>query len=461
LITSLKNTGIYAVAAVLSIGVNIYSWHLPFFWDTILTSTITQHFYENGFHNFITPSTYDAGHPPLFYIYVTLFFKWFGKNLFASHLSMLPFTFLGIFSFIKILEWHEFSFKDQFIGVVLFFSIPAVLTQYTMVSYDAVLLSLYLSALACFLYNRKLFFSFVLILMVGISIRGLVSLASLSITIYFFRMHAKRDWLKWMCCIVPAIALAIGWYFYHHAQAGWFISTNAEGWAAHRGLVNLKELIKNGFSITRCLFDYSIIVLILLAVLYAAFSRKLNSYTFIWLVPAVTFSSSFLPFTNPINHRYYLIVYVLLLPAVLRLLSKKNIRLSVMVIVLLVSGHFMIYPGKISNGWDCTLAHQPYFKLKNSLEVYLKEHSILHNEVGTVFPMIASKYQTDLVSDKNRMVNVNGMRVDSIEYILYSNIGNDFSDEQLDKFQQWHTLKEERSGLVKMVLLQNPHFPRK
>ena len=124
-----QNKNIYLLGIVLAIVVNVFSWHLPFFWDTILTSTITQHFYEYGFGNFISPSQYDAGHPPFFYIYVTGFYHIFGKNLFAAHLSILPFTILGIVSFIQLLQHFSFTKKQQIFGVVLYFSIPAIISQ--------------------------------------------------------------------------------------------------------------------------------------------------------------------------------------------------------------------------------------------------------------------------------------------------------------------------------------------
>ena len=139
----------------------------------------------------MVPAEFDAGHPPLFYVYVSCIYLILGKNLMAAHLSMLPFTILGIISFIQLLHYFSFSKKQQFIGVILFFSIPAVITQQTLVSYDAVLLSLYLAALVSYLNNKKILFSFILIGIVGITLRGLFCLAALSATIYF--LENRKD----------------------------------------------------------------------------------------------------------------------------------------------------------------------------------------------------------------------------------------------------------------------------
>ncbi|MBK6274912.1 MAG: hypothetical protein IPF58_09515 [Saprospirales bacterium] len=350
-----QNKNIYLLGIVLAIVVNVFSWHLPFFWDTILTSTITQHFFFHGFGNFISPSQYDAGHPPFFYIYVTGFYHIFGKNLFAAHLSILPFTILGIVSFIQLLQHFSFSKQQQIFGVVLYFSIPAIITQNILVSYDAVLLSLYLAAFVAFLKDKKILFSFLLIGIVGISLRGLFCLISLSITIYFLLKKDIKSWMNWSFYFVPSILIILIWYVYHYTQTGWFLSTNAEGWSNQRGLVNTVGFLKNSLSIARCFFDLGIIILSLLSLYYFIQKKKIDNFILIAFVPAIIFSISFLPYSNPINHRYFLIVYVLMIPIVIQFLSNKKLILSVLTILVLWFGNLQIYPVPISNGWDCTL----------------------------------------------------------------------------------------------------------
>jgi len=450
---------IYIFAIALAVVINIFSWHLPFFWDTILTSTITQYFYEHGFQNFITPAQYDAGHPPLFYIYVTSFYHFFGKNLFAAHLSMLPFTLVGIFSFIKILQHFQFDKKYQLIGTVLFFSIPAVITQYCLVSYDAVLLSLYLASILLILRQQKILFAVAIIGIVGVSLRGLFCVASLSVTIYFLEKRAIRSWLKWNLYFLPAIVLMLVWLIHHHAQTGWWLSTNAANWSEQRGFVNFFGLFKNGISISRCLFDLCIALLSLLSLFYFVQKRKFDDLTLLWFIPMLIFSLSFLLFTNPINHRYFLIVYVLMLLPVLQFLSNKKIIYSVITTFVLILGHLLIYPVPISNGWDCTLEHTSYNYVRNDyFGLYARDFYVDRTTIGTVFPMDASRHQTDLLNDTIRMINVNGKSIDSIPYVLYSNACNDFSDEQIEQLKKWETVIQLKNGLVEMILYRNPKF---
>lgn len=448
---------IYIFAIVIAVVINLFSWHFPFFWDTILTSTITQHFFVNGFQNFITPAQFDAGHPPLFYVYITTFYFIFGKSLFSAHFAILPFIIIGIVSFIQLLQYFKFTKQQQYLGLILFFSIPAVLTQYCLVSYDAVLLSLYLLALNLILNNKKILFAFVLMCIVGISLRGLFCLVSLSITIYFLENRNVKSWFKWNLFFIPSVIIIAIWFGYHYQQTGWFISTNAEGWSQQRSFVNAFGLFKNSISIARIFFDLGIVIISLWSLFYIFQKKKIDIISILWLVPMLCFSISFLPFSNPINHRYFLIVFVLMLfPAIQFLSTKKNIY-SVFTVVFLLLGHLFIYPVPISNGWDCTLAHTSYFRARTDFFKFNeRDLKIDKTKIGTVFPMNTSLHQTNMELDSTKMINVNGKSIDSVQYVLFSNIGNDFSDDQIIQLKNWHIKYEKQNGLVKLILYENP-----
>lgn len=453
-----ENKNIYVFAIVLAIVINVFSWHLPFFWDTILTSTITQHFYTFGLGNFISPLQFDAGHPPLFYSYITCFYFLFGKTLCAAHLAILPFTILGIFSFLQILKHFQFDNRQQFFGCLFYFSIPAVCTQNLLVSYDAVLLSLYLTALLAFLKNRKILFSIVLIGIVGISLRGLFCVISLSISFYFLLDRKFKEWIKWNLFFIPAVVLIAAWYAFHYLQTGWLFSTNAAGWSQQRSWANGMQFFKNGIAIARCFFDLGIFCLSILCAV--AFFKKQNfdKIFLIAFIPFLLFSISFLPFTNPINHRYFLIVYVLMIPIVLRFLASKKVVFSILSIIILWLGNFQIYPVPISNGWDCTLSHLSYFSCRNHFLEWKEKVHFDTEKMGSVFPMTTSLYQTNFADDTSKMINVNAISIDTFPFILFSNVGNDFSDEQIEQLKSWKPISEWKSGQVNMILYRNPKF---
>ena len=403
----IQRYAIWFVAAGLAIGWNVQSWHSPFFWDTILTSGVSQYYLAHGFRDLILPANLDAGHPPLFYIYITGCFKLLGKSLLVAHVSMLPFLLTGIFSFIRLLQKMEFPVKAQWIGLLLFWAIPAVATQYSLVSYDAVLLSLYLLSLVLFLEHKKIAFSIVLLLIGGITGRGIFAIASIFISCIVLHRSKIRSWI---IAFVPAVLFYLGWYLYHYKRTGYVFSPD-NGWSGQRGLADVMQLFRNGISIIRVLLDMGIVFLLGYNVFAFLKIRKLPFRYLIGLIPFVIFSFSFLFLTNPINHRYYLVVYVLMLLPVLKLLAETKWIFSFILMILLIAGHFQIYPGKISNAWDSTLAHLPYHGLRKEFIAYADNAGIDRSRIGTVFPMNTSLMQTNLSGDTARMINVNGLKI--------------------------------------------------
>ncbi|MBK9328264.1 MAG: hypothetical protein IPM95_02890 [Sphingobacteriales bacterium] len=450
-------TFIYLIAFLLALAVNVFSWHLPFFWDTLLTSTITQHFYEDGLQSFIAPPRWDVGHPPLFYLYLTAFYHLFGKSLFSAHAALLPFTITGFFSFLLLLKYFSISGKQQWIGLLLFIGIPAVITQNLLVSYDAVLLSLYLLALVSILKDKKFLLVLSAIIIAGVSIRGLFCLAALSITIYFWMKRDLKKWIQWNLLFIPAVLLAASWYYYHFLMTGWVFATNSQEWSAQRGIVGLGGMVKNVFSIGRAMFDYGAVILSVLGLFYLFSIRKLDILVLLWLIPLVIFSLLVLPFSNPINHRYFLVVYVLMLPSVILVLSERRIIFTIFTFFLLLLGNFQIYPSSISNGWDCTLAHVPYHTGMSRFIEYCNINKFVDKKgIGTVFPMNVSTYQYKMDDNRDRLINVNGHSLDTVAFVLYSNVGNDFSEEQLIQLKHWKSVWMHKKGLVELNLLKNP-----
>jgi hypothetical protein len=265
--------------------------------------------------------------------------------------------------------------------------------------------------------------------------------------------------MQWFIPIIAVLLLTSTWFVFHFTQTGWFFATTAKGWSQQRGIVDGKGLFKNSISIFRSFIDLGIIILTILSLFYWISTRKLDKLMLLWLIPAIVFSISFLPFTNPINHRYFLIVFVLMLFSVIQFLSEQKIIFTLFTFVLLWIGHLQIYPVPVSNGWDCSLVYTSYNSCRTDFFTFLENRvDIKPSEIGTVFPMNASLYQTSLEKDTIRMQNVNGQSIDSIPYVLYTTIGNDFSDEQLEQVRKWQVVYKVNHSLIELILFKNPEF---
>lgn len=437
---------IFVFAFGLALVVNFFSWDKPFFWDSLLTSSITQYYFEHGFGNLILPNDLDAGHPPFFYIYIVVFYKLFGLNLFAAHLSMLLPSLLGLFSLVKILQHLNFSYKLQAFTILGYFFIPAILTQHTLVSYDLMLSSLYLFGIYCILFERKILLSIIAICICSVAARGLFFMLSLFFIYYLYNRNLKKSILIFL----PALLLFGIWMIYHTLFTQHFI-TLENNWSEHRKLVNLRGLTMNLIALARVLFDFGIVLLFIIQIFQFYITKKISRLQLFWIIPFIVFAGGFVFLSNPIGHRYFLVVYIFLLISSIYFLNKQY-KKWLWILCLLPLGHFQIYGNRISNGWDCTLEYLSFISLKNDFDKYIKSANIDNLNLGTVFPMNLSERQYYLSGDSRSMVNIHGKNIDDYSFILYSNIGNDFSNNQLDRMQQYQIVKSEKRGRVTMIL---------
>jgi hypothetical protein len=112
------------------------------------------------------------------------------------------------------------------------------------------------------------------------------------------------------------------------------------------------------------------------------------------------------------------------------------------IFAVLLSGHFWIYPIKISQGWDATTLHWNYFGVSEKMNSYIKEKKIEKKEIATFFPNNKSRFLTHLEEDENDICS--GVPFTN-EYILYSNAFN-VADEVIDSLyslnSNWQLVKK-------------------
>lgn len=442
-----------AIGVIFYLIITICSFNIPFFWDTILTSSVAQWFYDNGIQQGIAPIIWDAGHPTFFQIYLDFAWKVFGKSLIVSHLAMLPFLWLMMICFVYLLQKINISTTAKTLGLILFLTHPYILTQSTLVSYDIVQIGFFLVSVIGILENKKL------ILVIGLwglsacSVRGqIVAMLCLSsyCVIYF------KNWKQFLPIIIIAITPIIAWHLYHYSVTGWMISTPSTTWESQRSFANPHQLLSNVIGITRGFVDYGIIALSLLFLftLYQTRKTKWNNIEkqllIILIIVFVGMNGSMIFFSNPIGHRYFMIIHVvIILLIVSRLEQIENFQfLSFIVFTAFLSGHFWLYPNGRSNGWDVTLKYISYEKNRSQFWDYLIENNISSQEIESAFPLFCSLKQTNLTKGE-RLLDINEISEKDSKYIAYSSVCNDMKSfinidenpnyELVKKFGKSHT----------------------
>ena len=153
---------------------------------------------------------------------------------------------------------------------------------------------------------------------------------------------------------------------------------------------------------------------------------------------------------NLLGHRYLLPIYLSfsLLCANILFTQQTGKKLKIALIsfwlVSITTGNLWVYPEKISQGWDSTLAHLPYFKIRKQALEYLDQRKIDFSEVQSFFPNLTVIDDYDLNNDKRQFVDFNN----SYDYVLYSNVFN-VSDEDYDLVRnQYSVIKHFKSGFL-------------
>jgi hypothetical protein len=163
-----------------------------------------------------------------------------------------------------------------------------------------------------------------------------------------------------------------------------------------------------------------------------------------------------------LGHRYILPLFVtfavLITYLLFEKLSNKKLQKAMYVFILigLISGNFWVYPDHIAQGWDATLAHIPYYKLRRQMIQFIDSEGIDFDKVGTEVPNASALKFIDLTNDERSFTKKN---LNECEYIFYSNIYNTFTDAFLEELKtKWTVIKEYRSFQVRVTLYKNPYI---
>jgi len=413
----------------------------PFFWDSILTSTIAQYFYQNGAGNLVIPLQWDAGHPPFFPLYIQFFWKILGKSLWVSHLAVLPFLWLKTWSAWSITKATGYS-KNQTIAVLIGMLLsPAILTQSLMVSYDTTMLAGFLLALSGIIHKSSLRTIIGTCLLVLLSVRGMqyaVIIIAVFITYSAGVFNERAVATRALLIFLPAYLLAFAWHYYHYTQTGWAIISPSESWSGHRDISGLSALPGQGFALFRSVVEQGMIVLWTLWVFSLMYRNKASKQIFNISIIA-TLIAGFLPFlffSSPILARYTLILQALLIIAICGASFPYKKWLLPFAGIFLFSGHCWLYRGGKSNSWETTLAHVPYFSMREKALDYLQENEIPGNQVGAHFPLYTSRAQTNLEKDSIRLSDLNSSSPGHFRYVLVSGYNNDFGKGEKEKIRK-------------------------
>jgi len=442
------------------------SVHNGFFWDTIqLGSLHANYYYTTNFRDILLPDPIDSGHIPAFGMYLALIWKIFGRSIVISHLAMLPFVFGIIWQLQKLVK--RFINKEYYgLALLLILIDPTLLSQIILISPDVALVFFFLAALNSILDNRKVPLVVAIAFLFLTSMRGMmVSLCLLIIDIFRnikFEGSLRAFLLKLLkrgLLYLPAFFIFLSFSYYHIRLKGWIGFHDDSPWAEFFSRVGFTGFLRNIGILGWRLLDFGRIgIWIVFIILITKFRAKVldskdtRLLIIFFLIFSVLLPANMIWAKNLLGHRYLIPIYLLFSLLCANILFNNQMHhllrktLISLWIIMLATGNLWVYPDKIAQGWDSTLAHLPYYKIRSQAIQYLNEQDVNFQNVQSFFPNTATIDAIDLNNDQRFFTDFNNC----CEYVIYSNVFN-INDDDYEKVKTDYILvKEFKRGSLHM-----------
>lgn len=457
----------------------ILSMDYCYFWDNIQQISKEAHwFYLNNFSSLLLPA-HDSGsemtatgyHPPLMGIITAALWKVFGYGLWVSHAFTLAWASLLIFNVWKLSKRY---FEERYAGWVTLILMlePTLLAQFVTASPDFIIFTTFIMSFRAILEYKRGQLAVAIFFLCCINMRGIFIGAMLFVVdcyVTYLRIDVKNNLLNGLKTIIlpylPTFIVLLAYFVYYFSARGWFFANssysehyampdNAVSIMKHFAALIIRNVENGRFFIWGLAF-------------YTAFKAFRNKYTLTLEIRAMLlffllFTGLYLIFVfitqMPFSTRYFMPQFFALTILALWIAAKWMRKSIVMVtfmflLIFQVTGHLWIYPDKIAKSWDCTLAHLPYYSLREDCFDYIDQHQLNYDEIAAGFSLYGNRQFIEL---KNTSAKVSSDPTGR-KYFLNSNISNledNFATKLKDR-SKWKPIKRFEKGLVYIEILEN------
>lgn len=418
------------------------------FWDNVLFgSKMGNQLYYNDLFNWTMPDTFDPGHPPFLAFLLAFAWKLFGHSLWVNHLVMLPFVIGIIYQLHRFVRFYIRNNIIAYLGLLLVLADPTLATSFVLVNPETIILFFFFLGVNGIFYKQKHWKFIGFLFLSIITFRSMMLFAGLFLFDILNRYYIKEQKIKtffnfrflgfYLLASLPGIAFVI----WRLSTKGWLQTHSESPWATYWNLPSFEEFFHNVAVLSWRYLDFGRVFIFLFVIVAMLVLRKklpqnksiqqliiLGISSVIFVILAVLLS------TNAFGHRYFITSYIcfILIAFLIILQLKKHQKLIYSLLFIgLISGNLWIYPEKISQGWDATLAHIPYHELRKEAIQFLENEKIDFQEVGTFFPNYNTIDEIELNGDLRSFQHFNKKN----GYVFYSNVYN-LTDENYDFIQE-------------------------
>lgn len=442
------------------------SYDYGMFWDNVLfASKMGNHLFENGLFDWTMPNDIDPGHPPFLAFLLAIVWKLFGHTLWSSHVLMLPFISGVIYQLYRFTNHYVHHKKLAYLGGLLMLADPTLMTSLVLVNPETIIIFFFFLAINGVLYKKNHWKFTGLFFLSFISFRSMMIFAGLFLFDILNQSFIHRKKIKesinyevlkyYFFAAIPGISYVI----WRLVTKGWLQTHSESPWASLWHFASIKDFFHNVLVLMWRYVDFGRIFIFLFLMLTFWFLKKKiwqnNSIKQLLLlaISSVGFVIiTVLLSTNSFGHRYFIISYsCFILIAFLIVLEFKRYKRGIFILLWLglISGNLWIYPEKISQGWDATLAHTPYHQLRKEAIKFLDFEEIDFKQVGTFFPNYNTIDEIDFTNDQRSLVHFNKKN----NYVFYSNVYNLSDDDHLFLEKNYREIKRfQRFGVSILIL---------
>ncbi|MGD0341460.1 MAG: hypothetical protein ABSA76_07120 [Bacteroidales bacterium] len=451
----------FAISLIFTIAIGKYF----FFWDTISQVSIPANwYYDNNFRYFFVPDEFATGHPTFVGMYIAILWKFLGKTLLVSHLALFPFIFGILYQVFRYIERSQERHLIIWLIFIFVFLDPTLVSQLSLITFDIIQIFLFLWCINSIIDKKGFQLSIAFIAICMTSLRGMICGGGILIfNILYGYFNNKRISVRTLLNYLPGIVISLLFFGFFYLNKHWIIhNTVSNKWAKFSELASPGEIIRNIGIFGWRLVDYGRIglwsvfafILIKLLKLKTIENTFLKNTMIIALTQVLVFFPVCIIYRNPFGHRYFLpIIIMVAIFTVFWIIkyTKRRWLLYSLISAVLFSGWFWVYPDKISQGWDATPAHWPYYRIRKEMLNYIESEKIPVSNVGSFFPNTKSFRLTDLSNcdltfyDDENLIS---------EYVLFSNVYNQKDEviNELFKSGNWIQIKTISRRNVYMIL---------
>lgn len=305
---------------------------LPFHWDDLATMSTAIAIYKH-WPNAIWMQDLgkDIGHPPFFYGFLAFIWSLFGFSIWASHLVVIIFSFIGVY-FTYLLGAQLKDRRAGLLGALLLFFSPLYFAQSGTLNLDLPLTSLLVMAFYFLLKGRNKLYFFAAGCAVLTKVSGLLLIPSAMIFAMLEKNSGQvRSFLKKILVHLCVFSIFMAWAVYHKHKTGWLIYP--------QNLVRpftASGFIEALYDIMSTLFFADSRFLLTISIIYAVFLKGASRAVYWAVFIGVIYFAASPQFFNTNVMYLLLVIYIVIYAAVgARMVTEKNGRLPLFLFIFL------------------------------------------------------------------------------------------------------------------------------